>query len=71
MYYLCTVIYVLCTWYIDNSKKKLVNESELNEKIETLATKEEIKKLPRKAESKPEHDKKVKLQTYNVSLFMG
>ena len=43
----------------------------MNEKIETLATKEEIKKLPRKAESKAEHDKIVKLQTYNLSLFMG
>ena len=50
--------------------KKLVNESGLNEKIKILATKEEIKKLATKAEIKAEQDK-IKLQTYDLSLFIS
>ena len=51
--------------------QRLVNESDLNEKIKTLATKEEIKALVTKAELKAEQDKIVKLQTYDLSLFIG
>ena len=51
--------------------KKLVNESGLNEKIKTLATKEEIKKLVTKAELKAQQDIIVKVQTYDLSLFIG
>ena len=50
---------------------KLVNESGLNEKIKILATKEEIEKLAIKAELKVEQDKIVKLQTYDLSHFIG
>ena len=39
--------------------KKLFNESDLNEKIKTLATQEEIKKLATKAEIKAEQDQLV------------
>ena len=53
------------------TQKILVNESYLNEKIKTLATKEEIKTLAPKAELKVEEDKIVKLQTYDLSLFIG
>ena len=42
----------------------------MNEKIKTLATKEEIKKLPTKAQLKAKQDKIVKLQTYDLSLFI-
>ena len=42
----------------------------MNEKIKTLATKEEIKKLPTKAELKAKQDKIVKLQTYDLNLFI-
>ena len=52
-------------------QKILVNESYLNEKIKTLAKKEEIKTLAPKAESKVEEDKTVKLQTYDLILFIG
>ena len=41
----------------------------MNKKIETLATKEEIK--PTKAELKTQQDKIVKLQTYDLSIFIG
>ena len=41
--------------------KKLVNESGLNGKIKTLATKEDIKKSATKAKLKAEQDKVVKL----------
>ena len=51
--------------------KKLVNESGLNEKIKTLATKEEIKTLATKAELKTEKDKIVKLETHDLSYFLG
>ena len=50
--------------------KKLVNESGLNEKIKT-AIKEERNQLARKAELKAEQDKIVKIQTYDLSLFIG
>ena len=53
------------------TQKKLVNESYLNEKIKTLATKEEIKTLAAKVKLKAEQDKIVKLQTYDLSLFIG
>ena len=53
------------------TQKKLVNESYLNEKIKTLETKEELKTLATKAELKAEQDKIVKLQTYDLSLFIG
>ena len=51
--------------------KKVVNESGLNEKIKILATKEEIKRLATKAELRAEQGKIVKLQTYDLSLFIG
>ena len=41
----------------------------MNKKIKTLATKEEIK--PTKAELKTQQDKIVKLQTYDLSIFIG
>ena len=53
------------------TQKNLVNESDLNEKIKTLATKEEIKALATKAELKTEQDEIEKLQTYDLSLFIG
>ena len=53
------------------TQKKLFNESDLNEKIKTLATKEEIKKVATKAELKAGQDEIVKLQTYDLSLFIG
>ena len=52
------------------TQKKLVNESDLNEKIKTLATKEEIKTLATKGELKAEQDKIVKLQKYDLSIFI-
>ena len=52
------------------TQKRLVNESDLNEKIKTLATIEEIKTLARKAELKAEQDKIVKDQPYDLSLFI-
>ena len=48
----------------------LFNETALNEKIKTATTKEERKKIATKAELKAEQDKRVKLQTYNLSLFI-
>ena len=51
--------------------KKLVNESGLNGKIKTLAKREEIKLLATKVELKAEQDKIVKLETYDLSLFIG
>ena len=53
------------------TQKQLVNEYDLNEKIKTLAIKEEILTLATKAELKAEQDKIVKLQTYDLSLFIG
>ena len=44
------------------TQKKLVNESNLNKNIETLAT---------KARLKAEQDKILKLETYDLSLFIG
>ena len=52
------------------TQKKLANEYDFNEKIKTLTTKEEIKALPGKAELKLEQDKIVKLETYDLSLFI-
>ena len=50
----------------------LVNEFGLNEKVKTLATKEEKeKKLATKAELKVEQDKIVTRQIYDLSLFTG
>ena len=43
----------------------------MNEKIKTLPTKDEIKRLATKAELKAEQDKIVKLQTYDLNLFTG
>ena len=51
--------------------KMLINESGMNEKIETLALKEEIKKLAAKAELKAQEDKILKLQTYYLSICIG
>ena len=48
-----------------------MNESGLREKIKTLATKKDTKTLATKSESKPEQDKIVKLQTYDLSHFIG
>ena len=53
------------------TQKKLVNESDLIKKIKILATKEEIKTLATKTKLKAEQDKMVKLQTYDLSLFIG
>ena len=53
------------------TQKKLVNESDIDEKIKTLASKEETKALVTKAELKAEQDKIVKLQTYDLSPFIG
>ena len=53
------------------AKKKLVNEISLNERINTLARKKEIKKFATHTELKAEQDKMVKLQTYDLSLFIG
>ena len=50
---------------------KLVNESSLNRKIKTLWTKEETKKLARKAELKAEQGEIVKLQALDLSLSIG
>ena len=43
----------------------------MNEKIKISATKEEIKILATKTELKAEQDKIVKLQTYDLSYFLG
>ena len=43
----------------------------MDEKIKTLATKEELKTLPTKAELKTEQDKIVKLETHDLSYFLG
>ena len=50
---------------------KFIIEFYLNEKIETLATKGEIKKLATKTELKANQGKIVKFQTYGLSLFIG
>ena len=47
------------------TQEKLVNESDLR-----LTTKEEIKALATNTELKAEQDKIVKLQTYDLSLFI-
>ena len=52
-------------------QKKFINEFYLNEKIETLATKEEITKLATKTELKANQGKIIKFQTYDLSLFIG
>ena len=43
----------------------------MNEKIKALATKEEINTLATKAELKAEQDKIVKLETHDLSYFVG
>ena len=52
-------------------QKKLFSESDLNEKIKTSSTTEKIKTLALKAELNAEKDKIVKLQTCDLSLFIG
>ena len=52
-------------------QKKLVNKSYLNENIRKLATQEQIKKIATKTEFKAEQDKTVKLQKFDLSLFIG
>ena len=42
-----------------------------NEKVEKVATKEEIKTLATKAELKAEQDKIIKFQTYDFAHFIG
>ena len=49
----------------------LAKEYDLNEKIKSLAAKEEIKAWATLAESKTEQDKIVKLQTCDLSDFLG
>ena len=44
---------------------------ELDEKIKRLATKEEIKTLVAKAKFKAKQDKIVKLETHDLSYFLG
>ena len=46
------------------TRKKLVNETGLNEKTKALSTKEEIKKTATKTQLKAGQDKIVKLETY-------
>ena len=53
------------------TQKKLVIESDLNKKIKTLATKDDIKTLATKTELNAEQDKIVKLLTYDLSIFIG
>ena len=43
----------------------------MNKKIKTLATKEEITTLATKIELKAEQDKIVKIQTHDLSIFIG
>ena len=43
----------------------------LNKKIKTLTTKEEMKTLVTNAELQAEQDKTIKLPTYDLSLFVG
>ena len=53
--------------------KRLVNEFSLNEKIKTLSKKKKRNKKNQEgtnAELKAEQDKIVKLQTYDLSLFI-
>ena len=52
-------------------KKKLINEYDLNEKIKTLAAKEEISTLATKSALRTEQDQIVKLQIYDLSLFIA
>ena len=52
-------------------QKKFINEFYLNEKIETLATKEEMTKLATKTKLKANQGKIIKFQTYDLSLFIG
>ena len=53
------------------TQKKLVIESDLNKKIKTLATKDDIKTLATKTELNAEQDKIVKLLTYDLIIFIG
>ena len=43
----------------------------MNERIKTLATIAKIKKSAMKAELKAEEDKIIKIQTFDLSLFIG
>ena len=43
----------------------------MNEKIKTLETKEEIRTLTTNAESKAEQQEIVKLQIYDLSIFLS
>ena len=52
-------------------KEKLFNKSALNKKVKTLATKQEIKAFATKAELKPKQNKIVKLETFDLSYFLG
>ena len=52
-------------------EKKLVNESGLNPKIKTLATKKEIKTPATKTKLKAEQDKIAKLETNDLSYYLG
>ena len=53
------------------TQRMLPNESDLDEKTKTLAIKEEVKTLAMKVELKAEKDKLVKLQTYDLIIFIG
>ena len=54
------------------TRRKLVNESGLNEKIKCLTAEKETKILSIKTELKAEQDSKiVKLQAYDLTLFIG
>ena len=52
-------------------EKKLVNESGLNPKTKTLATKKEIKTPATKTKLKAEQDKIAKLETNDLSYYLG
>ena len=51
-------------------KENLINKSSFNEKIRTIARKEDIKTLATKAELKAEEDKIVKLGIHDLSHFL-
>ena len=63
--------WIIYTWCKDNSKKKLFNESGLNEKINTyISNKIRNEKISSK-ELKAKHDEIEKFQTHGLSLFIG
>ena len=63
--------WIIYTWCKDKRKKKLFNESGLNEKINTyISNKIRNEKISSK-ELKAKHDEIEKFQTHGLSLFIG